>query len=110
MIKVLNKRADIQVSKPQMSMLELQTAIQDGYTIDTTKQGGVYRRGNHIYVELVKSYDIYQSLGLEEEVEPIVTEVAEPIVTEVAEPDVKHKAQSTTRKKASDEVAEKKDV
>ena len=107
MIKVLNKRADIQVSKPQMSMLELQTAIQDGYTIDTTKQGGVYRRGNHIYVELVKSYDIYQSLDLE-------IEVAEPIVTEVAEPDVKHKAQSTTRKKAlvkaTDEVAEKKDV
>ena len=92
MSKVLNKRADIQVSKPQMSMLELQTAIQDGYTIDTTKQGGVYKRGNHIYVELVKSCEV------------------EPIVTKVAEPDVKPKAQSTTRKKASDEVAEKKDV
>lgn len=92
MSKVLNKRADIQVSKPQMSMLELQTAIQDGYTIDTTKQGGVYRRGNHIYVELVKSCEV------------------EPIVTKVAEHFVKPKAQSTTRKKASDEVAEKKDV
>ena len=106
MIKVLNKRADIQVSKPQMSMLELQTAIQEGYTIDTTKQGGVYKRGNHIYVELVKSCEVEQPLVQKKEVEPIVTEVAEP--------DVKHKAQSTTRKKvlvkATDEVAEKKDV
>lgn len=106
MSKVLNKRADIQVSKPQMSMLELQTAIQDGYTIDTTKQGGVYRRGNHIYVELVKSCEVDQPLDLKKAVEHIVTKVAEP--------DVKHKAQSTTRKKAlvkaTDEVAEKKDV
>lgn len=102
MSKVLNKRADIQLSKPQMSMLELQTAIQEGYTIDTTKQGGVYKRGNHIYVELVKSCEVEQPLVQKKEVEPIVTKVAEP--------DVKPKAQSTTRKKATDEVAEKKDV
>ena len=94
MSKVLNKRADIQLSKPQMSMLELQTAIQEGYTIDTTKQGGVYKRGNHIYVELVKSCEAEQPLVQKKEVEP----------------DVKPKAQSTTRKKATDEVAEKKYV
>ena len=94
MSKVLNKRVDIQVLKPQMAMLELQKAIQDGFVIDTTARGGVVKRGNHILIELVKG---------------VSNEVVEDV-----EPETKPKPQTKGRQKTStnaiDDVVENKYV
>ena len=91
MSKVLNKRVDIQVLKPQMAMLELQKAIQDGFVIDTTARGGVVKRGNHILIELVKG---------------VSNEVVEDV-----EPETKPKPQTKGSQKTStnaiDDVVEK---
>ena len=92
MSKVLNKRVDIQVFKPQMAMLELQKAIQDGFVIDTTNRGGVVKRGNHILIELVKGVS-----SLETTTETTVSE--QVVGAEVVKDDIKPKPQTKPRQK-----------
>lgn len=95
MSKVLNKRVDIQVLRPQMAMLELQKAIQDGFVIDITNRGGVVRRGSHVIVELVKSDIDEQAVVVDEQ-------------AVVEKPQTKPRTKTTT--KVNDGVVENKDV
>ena len=64
--EVLKERIDIVTASPSMSLLKLQSLIQDGYVIDVGSRTGVRRSGvNHIFVELIKAVPVGESEKVE---------------------------------------------